>query len=214
MFLTPASPTLSAVMAHVLATLTLGFMDGSEHFYASAPSYTNGTGGLVKLTDAVAATGARCLDGSPGAYYIRKGVGSGANKWYIHHQGGGWCESLDDCLGRSKGGLGSSVGYGPTSDMGGGYFSPMPSENPMMYNWNMVHLNYCDGGSFSGNNDTVTSYQNTSLCAALALKRTSAFFLPAASISTSSARTLHLRRLQGQARARGDVHVAPQLAWP
>merc|ERR1719174_2686005 len=24
----------------------------------------------------------------------------------------------------------------------------------MMYNWNMVHMNYCDGGSFSGNNET------------------------------------------------------------
>lgn len=69
--------------------------------------------------------GAVCLDGTPGAYYHLKGTGSGANKWYIHHQGGtlirrnvwwlgshfarfnalfagGWCESMDDCLGRSK----------------------------------------------------------------------------------------------------------------
>ena len=28
---------------------------------------------------------------------------------------------------------------------------------PMMYNWNAVILRYCDGGSFSGNNETVTS---------------------------------------------------------
>lgn len=78
--------------------------------------------------------GAVCLDGSPGMIYHRKGVGDGANKWYIHHQGGGWCESLDDCLGRSKTRLGSSKTYAPTSNPNFGYFSTSPLENPMMYN--------------------------------------------------------------------------------
>lgn len=153
-------------MSLALIALVPGLEDGSAQFYAAVKAQSgidNSTGVLVKLEAAVAATGARCLDGTPGAYYYRKGVGTGADKWYIHHQGGGWCESLDDCLGRSKTGLGSSTGYGPTSGMGGGYFSPLPSDNPMMYNWNMVLLNYCDGGSFSGNNETVTVYQNTSL---------------------------------------------------
>ena len=27
----------------------------------------------------------------------------GASKWYIHHQGGGWCTSTDDCAGRAFG---------------------------------------------------------------------------------------------------------------
>ena len=129
-------PKLRTILM-TLVPLGSALLDGSEHFYdhlhqqlAAAPtSVDNGTGVLVKLEAAVAAPGARCLDGSPGAYYIRKGVGSGANKWYIHHQGGGWCESLDDCLGRSKGALGSSNGYGPTSGLGGGYFSPLPSDN-------------------------------------------------------------------------------------
>ena len=31
---------------------------------------------------------ARCLDGTPPLYYHRKGTGSGANKWFIHQQGG------------------------------------------------------------------------------------------------------------------------------
>ena len=31
--------------------------------------------------------------------------------------------------------------------------------NPLMYNWNRVHMMYCDGGIFSGNNNTVT-YSN------------------------------------------------------
>eukprot|EP01125_Pyxidicula_operculata_P004666 TRINITY_DN1753_c0_g1_i1.p1 TRINITY_DN1753_c0_g1~~TRINITY_DN1753_c0_g1_i1.p1 ORF type:complete len:253 (-),score=42.74 TRINITY_DN1753_c0_g1_i1:36-794(-) len=28
-----------------------------------------------------------------------------------------------------------------------------------MYNWNSVFLSYCDGGSFSGNNETISDYQ-------------------------------------------------------
>ena len=59
--------------------------------------------------------------------------GSGANKWYVHHQGGGWCESLDDCLGRSKTGLGSSNGYPDTAGLGGGYFDTDQTQNPLMY---------------------------------------------------------------------------------
>ena len=50
----------------------------------------------------------------------------------IHHQGGGWCESLDDCLGRSNSTLGSSKGYPTTAALGGGYFSTDPAVNPLM----------------------------------------------------------------------------------
>ena len=111
------------------------------------------------MTDALAANGAACLDGSPGAYYHLPGNGTGANKWYIHHQGGGWCESLDDCLSRSKQALGSSTSYPATAGLGGGYFDTDPKNNPMMYNWNHVFMRYCDGGSFSGNNDTTQDYK-------------------------------------------------------
>jgi len=47
--------------------------------------------------------------------------------------------------------------------MKGGYFDPSPLENPMMYNWNIVFIPYCDGGSFSGNNETVATYNGTKL---------------------------------------------------
>jgi len=116
-----------------------------------------------EMTAAAKSSGAVCLDGTPGAYYLQKGTGSGVNKWYIHHQGGGWCESLDDCLGRSKGALGSSTSYPATATLGGGYFSTDPKENPLMYNWNHVFMRYCDGGSFSGNNDTVATYKGAKL---------------------------------------------------
>jgi hypothetical protein len=46
------------------------------------------------LTDDAANSNARCLDGTPALYYHRKGTGSGANKWFLHQQGGGWCYDL------------------------------------------------------------------------------------------------------------------------
>lgn len=95
------------------------------------------------------APGAVCLDGSAGALYYRGGHGSGANKWYVHYEGGGWCTNLDECLGRSRTVLGSSLTYPevmvPYQDRGYfntsvAYFSPDPSINPTMYNWNSVFL--------------------------------------------------------------------------
>ena len=70
---------------------------------------------------------AACLDGTAPLYYHEPGTGSGADKWYIHHEGGGWCYNLADCAGRAKGALGSTDPKkskdGPTSNLGGGYCS-------------------------------------------------------------------------------------------
>lgn len=118
---------------------------------------------LVLLKEAAEESGARCLDGSPAGYYYRPGNGNGAKKWYIHHEGGGWCTSLDDCLGRSKTGLGSSASYAPSAGLGGGYFSQDPAVNPMMANWNSVYLKYCDGSSFSSFNASVTEHGGAQL---------------------------------------------------
>jgi len=149
----------------LIAAAVYALDDGSAAFYRSAfaPAGDNTTATRVLLTEYVKATGATCLDGTPAAFYIRKGVGDGATKWYIHHQGGGWCESLDDCLDRSKGGLGSSKGYAETMSLHDGYFDPSPEVNPMMWNWNIVHMNYCDGSSFSSNNATVTEHKGAQL---------------------------------------------------
>lgn len=98
--------------------------------------------------------GAVCLDGSnPGYYFFN---GSDSRKWYIHHMGGGWCGSLQQCYDRSFTGLGSTNGYPRSINLGRGYFSDQSSDNPMMYTWNKIFLVYCDGASFAGNNDTVT----------------------------------------------------------
>jgi len=114
----------------------------------------------VLLTEAARTKGALCLDGTAPAYYLKKGSGTGLRKWYIHHEGGGWCSSLPDCYGRSQTNLGSSKTYPPTANLDGGYFSSDQRVNPQMYNWNMVYMKYCDGGSFSGDNATITRWNN------------------------------------------------------
>jgi len=115
------------------------------------------------LADAARKDGAVCIDGTPGAYYFRPGSGSGADKWYIHHEGGGWCYNSAACYSRSLTDLGSSKNYPNTATINYGYFSTNPTANPLMYNWNSVYLKYCDGGSFSGNNETTDNYNGHEL---------------------------------------------------
>lgn len=109
------------------------------------------------------ADNAKCLDGTPALYYHRKGTGDGANKWYLHQEGGGWCYNLAGCKVRSRGPLGSTKADKPTSSLDGGYYSMDPKENPLMYNWNAVQLRYCDGASLSGDKDTPTIVKGTPL---------------------------------------------------
>eukprot|EP01046_Picozoa_sp_COSAG06_P054611 COSAG06_NODE_9782_length_1819_cov_1.097093_1_plen_97_part_10 len=61
--------------------------------------------------------GAKCLDGTPPAYAIRRGQGPNASRFIIFLEGGGWCFSVAECAGRRHGGLGSSKGYQPRQAM-------------------------------------------------------------------------------------------------
>ncbi|CAK9044767.1 unnamed protein product [Durusdinium trenchii] len=114
-----------------------------------------GNWSLVLLEEAVQTRGAACLDGSPAGYWIEHGWGSGAKRWIIHFQGGGWCISYEDCLARSKTSLGSSLNFTAEKSKtleysdGGvhGYLSNQPEVNPDFYNWNKVFALYCDGSS-------------------------------------------------------------------
>ena len=67
----------------------------------------------------------------------------------MHQIGGDWCYTEEDCLNRSKTELGSSK-YWPTVVPLGGLFSDNETVSGEFYNWNVVALLYCDGGSFSG----------------------------------------------------------------
>ena len=106
---------------------------------------------------------AKYLDGTPALYYHRKGTGTGANKWFLHQQGGGWCYDLDSCVSKSNGSLGSTKADKNSSSLNSGYTSLDPKINPLMYNWNSVEIRYCDGASVPGDKATPTVHQNTTL---------------------------------------------------
>eukprot|EP01045_Picozoa_sp_COSAG04_P037213 COSAG04_NODE_9398_length_867_cov_1.595052_1_plen_286_part_10 len=76
---------------------------------------------------------ARCLDGSPGGFYLyRPKIAS--SRWLLYFEGGGWCamdvptgqkgddgQQVDSCWHRSFGWLGSTTTRPSTSDLNGGY---------------------------------------------------------------------------------------------
>ena len=119
----------------------------------------------VFLTDA-AAKGAVCLDGSPGAFYIRTSTADGTapadpTKWVIFMEGGGWASSLDESVSRIKTDLGSSKNYPPEHPHmeGTGMFGTAPFDTHTI-----VYNKYCDGGSWSGAADNPPiHYKNTTL---------------------------------------------------
>ena len=124
------------------------------------PSFAQG----YFLSDAASGPdNARCLDGTPALYYHRAGTGSGANKWFLHQQGGGWCYDLASCVSRSTGSLGSTKADKNTSSLNSGYTSLDPRQNPLMYNWNSVEIRYCDGASVSGDNPSPVLVGDTTL---------------------------------------------------
>jgi len=119
-------------------------------------------------------TGARCLDGSPYTFFIKKGSGDGINNFLIFFDGGGWCSkkvynsTLSSCWKRKQTYLGSSnisitqiilnfIGKYPFFKRWGYILSSDSLNNPNFNNWNKVFLNYCDGRGFLGfNNDEIS----------------------------------------------------------
>jgi hypothetical protein len=102
---------------------------------------------LVSLPDAP------CLDGSPAAIYVKPGTGDGANKLILFWEGGGWCESLFDCLARSNTTLGSSRTYPATTTRYANRDLLLPdcATNPRFCSYASVYAPYCDGASRSSN---------------------------------------------------------------
>lgn len=102
---------------------------------------------------------AKCIDGSPPLYYIRKGSDGGINKWHIHFQGGGWCFNEQECFLRMSDILGSSRAHAgrrfEQAFKQEPYLSDSWEENPLMYNWNVVYVHYCDGSSWASDTEVV-----------------------------------------------------------
>ncbi|XP_058086942.1 pectin acetylesterase 8-like [Magnolia sinica] len=109
--------------------------------------------GITYVQNAVA-KGAVCLDGSPPAYHLDRGSGSGINNWLVHIEGGGWCNNVTTCLARKDNRLGSSKKM-VTELAFSGILSNKQQFNPDFYSWNRVKVRYCDGSSFTGDVEAV-----------------------------------------------------------
>ncbi|XP_072956263.1 pectin acetylesterase 8-like isoform X1 [Typha angustifolia] len=103
--------------------------------------------------------GAVCLDGSPPAYHLSPGFGSGVNNWLVDIEGGGWCNNVTTCLARKSTRLGSSKQMVKQLAFSG-ILSNTLSFNPDFYNWNKVKVRYCDGSSFTGDVERVDPATN------------------------------------------------------
>lgn len=149
-----------------LATVVVLLLLAPDRSSASLPAPSK----MVKLP-----APAVCIDGSPAVYYLSKGTNTTA--WLFHHQGGGWCQTLEECAGRAKGALGSSKSYPGSKDLrsvdppprtsgdpavwGNNHFDRDCSLNPLFCDWNFVYMPYCDGQSFAG--EAVDSFKGVKL---------------------------------------------------
>lgn len=112
------------------------------------------------------ASGALCLDGSPGGVYVQRGSGEDAARWVVHLQGGGWCVNEDECALRAGTDLGSSSAWsrrplfeltGMVDSGSGGIMSGDATVNPKFSSWSKAWLMYCDGASFAGDAEEASS---------------------------------------------------------
>ena len=105
------------------------------------------------------------MDGSTPAYYFAQGEGDGINRFLFHFQGGGWCYNERECYEAavhnapwppsSTKHLPEKMSYPREYNGGMGYLNYQKENNPLLYNWNIVMVIYCDGGSFASDNETV-----------------------------------------------------------
>ena len=134
---------------------------------------TPNIGQSVFLTKAANTSGARCLDGSPGLYYISnesETITIERNKYFIYFQGGGWCSGYTEAQGigfdscfdrRNSGEMGSTLNDATIMNMNQTFgMDRNRIKNPTFWNWTHVYVRYCDGGSFSGNRNDAILIEN------------------------------------------------------
>jgi hypothetical protein len=111
---------------------------------------------ITYITSAVA-KGAVCLDGSAPAYQFDRAAaaagGEGHKNWLIHLKGGGWCDTIESCTRRRNTPLGSSTLMKPENFTA--ILSNNKDFNPNFYNWNRIMVRYCDGSSYTGDEEKV-----------------------------------------------------------
>ena len=108
----------------------------------------------------------RCLDGSPGAYYIRSGLGANSSKFVFFQQAGGWAESPADLAYRAKSSLGSTLGDPATADWSiEDWLTANATVNPLFATWSSVYSRYCDGASRASHRPAALHVNSTPLWA-------------------------------------------------
>ncbi|XP_008227764.1 PREDICTED: pectin acetylesterase 3-like isoform X1 [Prunus mume] len=137
-----------------MSWLDLADKDAADSASSALPTQTQTQPPLnlmvpLTLIDSAASKGAVCLDGTLPGYHLHPGYGSGANSWLIQLEGGGWCNSIRNCVYRKTTRRGSSKFMEKQLPFTG-ILSNKAEENPDFFNWNRVKLRYCDGASFSG----------------------------------------------------------------
>lgn len=143
----------------IIMVFTVAVIGGVSSQHTPPPDIAT----AVYLTDY---PNAKCLDGSPGYYYIRQAAAASINstKWVMHIQGGGWCDSGSRCASRTSNYLGTSnstiTKYTNVSEFAnvkcdekscGALMFNDPTVNELAHDWNAVFLRYCDGMSFAAN---------------------------------------------------------------
>eukprot|EP01083_Nonionella_stella_P093308 261458_1 len=147
-------------------SIGLEMVDLPPNFVLDPNNNPQGFAFRVPLTKAAQNDGAVCLDGSTPDFYYRPGFGDGKTKFNINIAAGGWCmgltdpiapppSKLDSCYHRRNTTGGSNRFNKPYGRIFGEWHDINATRNPLFYNWNEVNLLYCDGGSFTADNETV-----------------------------------------------------------
>ena len=125
---------------------------GSTSMSSLLLAHDNNTLSLRYLND----TGARCLDGSPGGYYYRRGVGVDASKFMLIFIGSGWCTSLQSCTARAMTAYGGSASWSKTIH-GFGIANSSSERNPDFHRWSTAYIGSCDGAFYLGDRPQPTA---------------------------------------------------------
>ncbi|CAD8061531.1 unnamed protein product [Paramecium sonneborni] len=106
---------------------------------------------------------AKCLDGTLGTYYFQKGFNDGQNKFLVYFEGGELIlgntekEFLVNAIDKMHTLQGSSLNRARSLEFNG-VLSENKTQNYYFYNWNLIHINYCDGVGFQGYKSDIINY--------------------------------------------------------
>jgi len=113
---------------------------------------------------------AKCLDGTPGAYYVSEGSGLNKTKFLVYFEGGGWCgdgdlaSTIENCYVRSNTDLGSSKNYPKSYNLSGwGLLAGESNVNRLFYDWTRIYIKYCTGTGHQGTKTASISYKGKNL---------------------------------------------------